>query len=74
MRRFIKTHDKRNQLILNSLLVSIVMSLFLLDEVEIGTILTKFTGLEEGNIVDNFRMSLTSSFIVAFFVCYISLI
>ena len=50
-----------------TLLESIVMSLFLEDDVEIGTILTKFTGLVEGKIFANFWMSLTACFKMAFF-------
>ena len=43
------------------------MSLLLEDDVEIGTILSKCTGLVEGKIFANFGMSLTAFFMMAFF-------
>ena len=43
------------------------MPLFLEDDVEIGTILTKCTDLVEGKIFANFEMYLTACFNMTFF-------
>ena len=50
-----------------TLLLSIVMSLFHEDDVEIGKLFTKFTGLVESKIFSNVGMSLTAGFRMAFF-------
>ena len=55
-----------------TLLVSIVMSLSLKDDVEIGTILKIFKVLVEGKIFANIEMSLTACFRMTFF-CLVDL-